>query len=177
MGALRTLRVCIREALQNRLARALISFNTSMDYSPAGVPTNVAVEQSIMERAWGKDDTEAWELIRFAGVLSRAAQAWILQVPEPSLANGSQQKEAVLHEIAAIVKDVIQAIAVHQEMDERGNADVDDEEIEAVGRIIRELVVYVRSLRYVLAVPPLCKQRRINCAWKATRWDPCTNLA
>ncbi|TBU44598.1 hypothetical protein BD309DRAFT_958023 [Dichomitus squalens] len=149
LGALRAIRMCIREALQSRLARALITLTTSMDYSPAGAPTHLAVERTIMERAWGKDDSEAWELIRFANVLSRASRAWIAQLPDPSSADRSQQqKEAVLHEIAAIIKDTIQTIALHQEMDERGgNVDVDDEEIEAVGRITRELVVYIRSLK------------------------------
>ena len=34
--------------------------------------------------------------------------------------------------------------------DERsGGVDVDDDEVEAVGRITRELIVYVRSLKYV----------------------------
>ena len=151
VGALRTLRNSMREALQSRLARALITLSTSVDYSPAGGPAHLAVERTIMERAWGKEDTEAWELIRFAHVLSRAARQWIEQ-PEagPSSTETGPQKEAVLHEIAAIVKDVIQAIALHQEQDERGGGvDVDDEEVEAVGRITRELVVYVRSLKYV----------------------------
>ena len=153
VGALRTLRNSMREALQSRLARALITYSTSVDYSPAGGPAHLAVERTIMERAWGKDDTESWELIRFTHVLSRAARLWIEQ-PEASSGSGSAeygpQKEAVLHEIAAIVKDVIQTIALHQEQDERGGGiEVDDEEVEGVGRITRELVVYVRSLKYV----------------------------
>ncbi|KAI1790599.1 hypothetical protein LXA43DRAFT_1146320 [Ganoderma leucocontextum] len=149
VGALRTLRMSMREALQSRLARALITLSTSVDYSPAGGPAHLAVERTIMERAWGKDDTEAWELIRFAHVLSRAARQWIEQ-PEANAwsTDYGPQKEAVLHEIAAIVKDVIQTIALHQEQDERGGTvDVDDEEVEAVGRITRELVMYVRSLK------------------------------
>ena len=150
VGALRTLRNSMREALQSRLARALITLSTSVDYSPAGGPAHLAVERTIMERAWGKEDTEAWELIRFAHVLSRAARQWIEQ-PEagPSSTETGPQKEAVLHEIAAIVKDVIQAIALHQEQDERGGGvDVEDAGVEGVGRITRELVVYVRSLKY-----------------------------
>ncbi|KAM5530840.1 hypothetical protein V8D89_015484 [Ganoderma adspersum] len=149
LGALRTLRNSMREALQSRLARALIALSTSVDYSPAGGPAHLAVERTIMERAWGKEDTEAWELIRFAHVLSRAARQWIDE-PRASASSteAGPQKEAVLHEIAAIVKDVIQAIALHQEQDERGGGvEVDDEEVEAVGRITRELVEYVRSLK------------------------------
>ncbi|PIL25919.1 hypothetical protein GSI_11672 [Ganoderma sinense ZZ0214-1] len=155
VGALRTLRNSMREALLSRLARALITLSTSVDYSPAGGPAHLAVADTIMERAWGKDDTESWELIRFAHVLSRAARQWI-ELPEASASSveAGPPKEAVLHEIAAIVKDVIQTIALHQEQDERGGGiEVDDEEVQAVGRITKELVVYVRSLKQLDGSP------------------------
>ncbi|KAL7278629.1 hypothetical protein ACG7TL_007630 [Trametes sanguinea] len=142
IGALRTLRLSLRQVLESRLARAYIERASSVEYSPAGVPTHLALERGLMERAWAPDESQAWDLIRFANVLSRAAKAWIAQGLEKSANVIAAPKEAVLHEIASIVKDVIQA------MDERGdNEDVDDEEIAAIGRIMRELVVYVGSVK------------------------------
>ena len=68
---------------------------------------------------------------------------WISQTQEAFPMEVAARKEDVLLEIAAIVKDVIQA------MEEQGD-DIDDEEVEAVGRITRELVVYVRSYKCAL---------------------------
>ncbi|CDO75461.1 hypothetical protein BN946_scf184823.g15 [Trametes cinnabarina] len=142
VGALRTLRLSLRQVLESRLARAYIERASSVEYSPAGVPTHLAVERGLMERAWAPDESQSWDLIRFANVLSRAAKAWIAQDQETVPNAIAAPKESVLYEIAAIVKDVIQA------MEERGdNEDVDDEEIAAIGRIVRELVVYVRSVK------------------------------
>ena len=100
------------------------------------------MEKGLLERAWSQDECQSWDLIRFASVLSRAAKAWISQEQETGLNVIAAPKEAVLHEIAATVKDVIQA------MDERGdNEDVDDEEIAAIARILRELVEYIRAVK------------------------------
>ncbi|KAI8972545.1 hypothetical protein BD414DRAFT_510325 [Trametes punicea] len=142
VGALRTLRISLRQVLESRLARAYIERASSVEYSPAGVPTHLALERGLMERAWAQDESQSWDIIRFANVLARAAKAWISFEQETTPNVIAAPKEAVLHEIAAIVKDVIQA------MDERGdNEDVDDEEIAAIGRVLRELVVYVRSVK------------------------------
>ncbi|KAI0326816.1 hypothetical protein GY45DRAFT_1309846 [Cubamyces sp. BRFM 1775] len=141
VGALRTLRISLRQLLESRLARAYIS-SATIESSPAGVPTHLEMEKGLLERAWSQDECQSWDLIRFASVLSRAAKAWISQEQETSPNVIAAPKEAVLHEIAAIVKDVIQA------MDERGdNEDVDDEEIAAIARILRELVEYVRAVK------------------------------
>ncbi|OJT12335.1 Tuberous sclerosis 2 protein -like protein [Trametes pubescens] len=141
-GAIRTLRISLRRVLENRLARAYIERASINDYSPAGVPMHLSLEKGLMERAWPADEGASWDLIRFASVLARAAKAWIAQEQETAPNVIATPKEAVLHEIAAIIKDAIQA------MDERGdNEDVDDEEITAIGRILRELVVYVRSVK------------------------------
>ncbi|KAI0742732.1 hypothetical protein C8Q80DRAFT_1273348 [Daedaleopsis nitida] len=141
-GALRAFRLSVRRVLEGRLARGYISRASSMEYSPAGVPTQIALERGLMERAWAKDEGAEWDLVRFANVLARATQAWIAQELEIHPLETVLTREAVLNEIAGVVKDVTQAI------DERGeNEEVDDEEIEAVGRIMRELAVYVRSLK------------------------------
>ncbi|KAH9922333.1 uncharacterized protein BXZ73DRAFT_91620 [Epithele typhae] len=139
-GALRTLRLSVRGVLESRLARAYIEHMSSVAYSPAGLPAHLAVERGLMERAWAKDETSAWELTRFANVLSRATRAWISQIQEVYSTEVAPRKEDVLLEIAAIVKDVIQAMEERSEGEE-----VDDEEVEAVGRITRELAIYVRS--------------------------------
>ncbi|RPD60749.1 hypothetical protein L227DRAFT_600622 [Lentinus tigrinus ALCF2SS1-6] len=141
-GALRTLRMSLRRVLEGRLARGYIARVSSNEYSPAGVPTQLALERGLMERAWAKDEGAGWDLIRFANVLARAARKWISQEHETSPLEVAAPREDVLNEIASIVKDNIQA------MDERGEGeDVDDEEVEAIGRITRELVVYIRSLK------------------------------
>lgn len=144
LGALRTFRMALRGLLEGRLARGYIARASSVEYSPAGVPTHLTIERELMERAWAQDERAAWDLVRFTNVLSRATRAWIEVEQEDSPLEVSSAKEAILQEIAAIVKDVVQAI------DQRGEGEeVDDEEVEAVGRITRELVVYIRSLKYV----------------------------
>ncbi|KAI0668839.1 hypothetical protein C8Q78DRAFT_212015 [Trametes maxima] len=141
-GALRTLRISMRQLLESRLARAYIQRGSSVEYSPAGVPTRLDLEPGLIKRAWGEDESASWDLTRFASVLARAAKAWIALEQETILNVVAAPKEAALHEIAAIVKDVIQA------MDQRGdNEDVDDEEITAIGQILRELVVYIRTVK------------------------------
>ncbi|RDX44101.1 hypothetical protein OH76DRAFT_1389787 [Lentinus brumalis] len=141
-GALRTLRMSLRRVLEGRLARGYIARVSSYEHSPAGVPTHLALERGLMERAWAPDEGAGWDLIRFANVLARAARTWISQEQEASPMEVASHREDVLNEIASIVKDDIQA------MDERGEGEeVDDEEVESVGRVMRELVVYVRTLK------------------------------
>ena len=168
IGALRTLRMSIRRVLEGRLARAYIEQASSMDYSPAGVPSHIPVERELMERAWAKDETAAWDLTRFANVLARASRAWIAQSQDAAPAEVAARKEDVLMEIAGIVKDVIQA------MEGQGSEDVDDEEVEAVGRITRELVDYVRSYKYVR--PTRSHATAVDCPTKDRRPELCAHL-
>ncbi|CCM02116.1 uncharacterized protein FIBRA_04193 [Fibroporia radiculosa] len=142
LGALKTFRASIRELLINRLARAYITRTTSMDYTPAGVPTHIDLERGLMERAWSKDDAASWDLLRFRNVLRRAVKAWVEKDKneQPGVIDAS--REVVLSEVAAILKDVVQAL------DERGESeDVDDEEVNAVGDVLCELIAYVHQLR------------------------------
>ncbi|KAH9856428.1 hypothetical protein C2E23DRAFT_517079 [Lenzites betulinus] len=156
VGALRTLRISLRQVLQRRLVRAYIERESRVRYSPSGAPTNLNLEKGLMEGAWPQDENAAWDLVRFARVLSRAAKAWIAQEQEIPPNAIAPPKEEVLHEIAGIIKDDIQAMDevtgiikdAGQTRDERGeNDDVDDEEVTAIGSVLRELVVYVRSVK------------------------------
>ncbi|KAH9948472.1 hypothetical protein B0H21DRAFT_690049 [Amylocystis lapponica] len=139
-GAARTLRLSIRRLLTNRLARALITRMSSISYSPAGVPTHINLERDLMERAWSKDEAISWDLIRFRGVLCRAVKAWVAVDQDTSYGTLGAPKEAVLGEIAGILKDTMQAY------DQRGEGeDVDDEEINALGDVLQELIAYFRT--------------------------------
>ncbi|KAI0944483.1 hypothetical protein AcW1_002178 [Taiwanofungus camphoratus] len=141
VGALRTLRLSIRDVLINRLVRAYLTCQVSFTSTPAGVPTGINLEQKLMERAF-KDEATSWDLLRFRSVLCRAVKAWCDQGEDVHLKVVGAPKEAVLNEIAAILKDVIQAF------DERPEGEVvDDEEVSAVGDILQELASYVRPLR------------------------------
>lgn len=147
VGALRTLRTSIRELLMSRLARAYITRASSVEYSPAGVPTRVDLERELMERAWSRDETASWDLIRFRSVLCRAVKSWIEKDQDGSTAVIGTPKEEVLLEVSGILKDVVQAL------DERGeNEEADDEEINSIGDVLRELISYVRLLRHVFLI-------------------------
>lgn len=144
VGALKTLRASIRETLITRLARAYIIRSSSVEYSPAGAPTHLNLERELMKRAWSKDDSAPWDLIRFRTVLCRAVRAWADKEQDGRDEVTSMPKELVLDEIAAILKDVVQAL------DQKGESEeTEDEEISAVGDILRELVAYVRQTKYV----------------------------
>lgn len=163
VGAVRTLRVSIREAIFSRLARAHITRVSSTEHTPAGVPTRIDLERSLMERAWPKDAsaTASWDLSRFRGVLCRGIKAWI----EKDLAGQSEPvgalKEAVLNEVAGILKDVVQAIDLSERETRAGEGrdagvkdgeEMDDEEISSFGDILQELVAYIKSIKYVLII-------------------------
>lgn len=171
-GAIRTLRLSVRRVLEGRLARGYIARASSVEYSPAGVPTHLALERGLLERAWAKDEGAEWDLVRFANVLVRAARSWIAQDLEVNPLEINLTKETVLHEIAGIVKDVMQAI------DQRGEGEeVDDEEIEAVGRVMREVVVYVRSLKYVHLTAFSFNGKPVDWPPKDARRRPCAHFA
>lgn len=140
VGALRTLRVSIREALVNRLARAFITRASAMDYTPAGVPTRLDLEREFVARAWSQDEVALWDLLKFRGVLCRAIKAWV-ELPEEGEGPSTVAREQVLTEAANIVKDVVQTLDARDDDEE-----VDDEEVSAVGDILRALVAYVQHI-------------------------------
>lgn len=111
-----------------------------MESTHSGAPTHIDLERGLMERAWAKDDTATWDLIRFRSVLCRAVKAWTEKDCEANAVGAA--KEAVLNEVASLLKDVLQTL------DQRGDdGEVDDEEVSAFGDVLQELVAYVRSLR------------------------------
>ncbi|KZT64852.1 hypothetical protein DAEQUDRAFT_732143 [Daedalea quercina L-15889] len=137
LGALRTLRVSIRDALVRRLARARITRSSAMETTPAGAPTLLDLEREYLAHAWSPDEIVSWDLLQFRRVLCRAIQAWVaLPVASSGLLAAREQ---VLTEAAGIVKDVVQALDAREDGDE-----VDDEEVGAVGDILRALLAYLQ---------------------------------
>ncbi|KAI0087644.1 hypothetical protein BDY19DRAFT_240618 [Irpex rosettiformis] len=143
LGALRTLRASIRRVLVTRLARAYISRTSSVSYTPSGAPGTFDIPPELVERAWAKEtDLSTWDLNRFRGVLCRSIKSWVeSQTKDASSIYASPQVEVILNEIAGMLKDITHAF------DETGD-ELDYEEIEAVGDILRELTSYIRLQRY-----------------------------
>ncbi len=137
LGALRTLRVSIRRALISRLARSYISKTSTVTYTPSGAPGRLDLDRDIVEQAWAKDDIGIWGFDRFRRALCRSVKAWVdFRHDEPAVT--SLVSETVLMEVAGILKDMNQAF------DEASDGeDLDSEEVETVGQILRELVRYL----------------------------------
>ncbi|KAF7795197.1 hypothetical protein EIP86_006346 [Pleurotus ostreatoroseus] len=175
LGALRTLRLSIRRTLTTRLARAYLA--------RAGVGGGAAADadlpRALLERAWAPDEGAGWDVGRVRGVLGRAVRAWVgwerVRVGRRGKGEGegegggTRREEgggggggwgwegegagegegrcaAVLAEVAGLVKDVAQTF------DETGE-ELDYEEVEAVGAVLRELVVFVRMQKCVSFSP------------------------
>lgn len=141
IGALRSLRASIRRVLSTRLARSYISRTSSMNYMPSGAPGPLSIHQDLLERAWAKDDLTSWNLQRFRGVLCRSIEEWIgmFRSGDTHLRHSC---ERMLNEIAGILKDITQAF------DEIGD-ELDYEEVDAVGEVLRDLSAFVRLQRCV----------------------------
>ncbi|KAK7688431.1 hypothetical protein QCA50_007969 [Cerrena zonata] len=140
LGALRTLRLSIRRALQTRMARVYISRATSDSYTPSGAPGHIDLGKDFIERAWAKDDVAVWNISRFLPMLTKAVQAW-LSAPFDEVATGSSTlmtPETILSEIIGILLDLSECFDEVADSDE-----MDQEEVEAVGKILGELVVYL----------------------------------
>ena len=148
LGALRTLRASIRRVLMSRLAKAYISQTSSLNYTPSGAPGSLAIDREVLEHAWARDDTTSWDLNRFRRVLCEAIEKWlaVARDADPTLRFSS---ELILSEVAGILKDITQAL---DEVDE----ELDYEQIEAVGEVLRVLVTYIKSQRYVLYAAVIC---------------------
>ncbi|CAL1697974.1 unnamed protein product [Somion occarium] len=143
LGAIRTLRISIRHALLTRMARVYISRTMSDTYTPSGAPGRIDMENDLMSRAWAKDDFAVWSINRFATTLCRAAHAWLtLRYDEKIVGQAAISPEIILLEITGIVSDVTQGLDEIADSDE-----LDQEEIEAVGQILQELVTYVHTHR------------------------------
>ncbi|KAH9916196.1 uncharacterized protein B0H18DRAFT_884997 [Fomitopsis serialis] len=159
VGALRTLRLSIRDTLSGRLVRAFITRANATEYTPAGVLTRIDLEQDSLARAYAQDELASWDLLKFRGVLCRAIKAWVEAPEEGEGEQGAPTaaREQVLTEAANIVKDVVQALDARDEDDE-----VDDDEVDAVGDILRALVVYVQHLTDHDGMPVVLSLSRVD---------------
>lgn len=139
LGALRTLRVSIRRALISRLARSYISKTSSVTYTASGAPGRLDLDHNIVEQAWAKDDIGTWGFDRFRRSLCKSVRAWIdLCLCHEDSSVPSLVSDSILLEIAGILKDMNQAF------DEAADGeDLDSEEVETVGQILRELVRFL----------------------------------
>lgn len=145
LGALRTLRGSIRRVLVTRLARSYISRQSSVSYTPSGAPGSFNMPEDLVERAWAKEtDLSTWDLNRFRTVLCQSIKSWVeIRATESSSGQTSPHvAEVILNEIAGMLKDI--TVAFEETGDE-----LDYEDIEAVGEILRELTSYIRLQRYV----------------------------
>lgn len=141
LGAHRTLRNAIRQALCSKMARAYISRLTSTSYSPSGAPGQIDLERDLMERAWSKDDLSGWDLLKLGRMLSKSVHAWAkhdqpeMDVPE---------RDKILDEAAGTLKDIF------QELDEREDRiEWDEEEATIAGETLQHLASFVRPLKSV----------------------------
>lgn len=148
LGALRTLRSSIRRVLVIRLARSYLNRTSSVNYTPSGAPGQVDIQKDLMERAWAQDDIATWDLNRFRGVLCKATAAWVKFDQEVIATSGAAngQCETILSEMTGILKDLTQVF------EETGD-ELDYEEVEAVGDILKELTAFVRLQKYVIISP------------------------
>lgn len=161
LGAHRTFRNYVRRALSSRLARAYISRESSVGYSPSGAPGHLDLGRDLMERAWPKEDYissalglggNGWDAGRLGKMLTKSVEAW---VEWECIVNGERDwekerdgKEDILEEAAGVLKDI------WQELDARGgdengdSSSLDEEEACVVGETLYKLVGYVLPLRY-----------------------------
>ncbi|KAI0319952.1 hypothetical protein OF83DRAFT_1169744 [Amylostereum chailletii] len=142
-GASRALRVYVRRTLFSRLARAYIGRTSADNYTPSGAPGGMDLENSLMERAWAKDEVTRGDLGKVGRIFRRAAEAWVALSPEDYQGGDIGEREEVLMEIAGVLKDVFQEYDARQETDE----DVDDDEGNVIGEILSTLVKFITPLK------------------------------
>lgn len=159
LGAHRTLRNYVRRALCTRLARAYISREISLGYSPSGVPGHIDMERDLMERAWPKDDYASsaglgmggngWDAARLGKILAGSVEAWVAWRSgldgSVSVEGEKERKEKILQEAAGVLKDILQELDAREE----DSGVLDEEEASVVGETLGRLASYVLLLKYV----------------------------
>ena len=164
LGAHRTFRNYVRRALSSRLARAYISRETSVGYSPSGAPGHLDLERDLMERAWPKEDYTSsavglggngWDAGRLGKVLTKSVEAWVewqwIIDGERDWDKERASKEDILEEAAGVLKDIWQELDARGEDDSGDSGSLDEEEACVVGETLYKLVGYVLPLRYANA--------------------------
>jgi tuberous sclerosis 2 len=164
VGAQRTLRNYIRKSLCIRLARAYISREASVHYSPSGAPGYIDMERDLMERAWPKDDVSMWDSSKLGRVLCKSVEAWVVFNLDTGANGYSAGREKILEEIAGTLKDIL------QEIDSRDESIIDDEEAGAVGETLRRLASYLLPLKYVISIQSCSMAADFSLVCKNPGW-------
>jgi tuberous sclerosis 2 len=164
LGAHRTFRNYVRRALSSRLARAYISRESSIGYSPSNAPGHLDLERDLMERAWPKEDYTSsalglggngWDAGRLGKVLTKSVEAWVgwqwIVDGERDWERERAGKEDILEEAAGVLKDIWQELDARGEDDNGDSGGLDEEEACVVGETLHKLVGYVLPLRYAEA--------------------------
>ncbi|TFK69798.1 hypothetical protein BDN72DRAFT_796169 [Pluteus cervinus] len=174
-GAHRMFRNHVRRALFTRLARAYITRETPMAYSPSGAPGHMDVERDIMERVWPRDDfvatsgfgtgTSGWDAARLGKVLAESAEAWVLWHsgwdPSTSTSNGNGifrlgngderwvlDKEREEKEfLLDEIANVLLDLLQELEAREEDRSRLDEEEAVVISDTLSRLAAYVLPLR------------------------------
>lgn len=147
-GAHRTLRFDIRQALCSKMARAYIRRLSTLTYTPSGAPSHMDLEKDLMERAWSKDDSSGWDLLKLGRMLCKSMQAWAKRASADCDEPVRIDRDRILDEAAGTLKDIF------QEFDEREDGvDMDEEEATIAGETLHHLVSFVHPLK---SVPSYC---------------------
>lgn len=144
LGAHRTLRLDIRQALFSKMARAYIGRLSTLSYTPSGAPSHMDIEKDLMERAWSKDDLSGWDLLKLGRMLCKSIEVWAKRASEDFDEAVRIDRDRILDEATGTLKDIF------QEFDEREDGvDMDEEEATIAGETLHQLVSFVRPLKYV----------------------------
>ncbi|KAG6873097.1 hypothetical protein C0995_002940 [Termitomyces sp. Mi166 len=187
LGAHRTFRNYVRRALIARIARAYISRESSVGYSPSGAPVHINLERDLMERAWPSEEYTAgasglgrngWDAGRLGRVLTLSVKAWVAwpinAADNPDKAR--QAKEDILEEAAGVPYDI------WQEMDSRGDDEktgLDEEEACVIGETLeqnRDGTPYILPLGLHASKAPTPLLRKISTLLSRDHTNPITPL-
>jgi tuberous sclerosis protein 2 len=139
IGAYRVLHNFMRRGLLTRLARTYIARASSVSYTPSGSPGQIDLPPDVIQLAWPKEDLAVWELSKVSYIICKSVAEWVQWQPDDVTIQHAPIRDLVLIEAAGIVNDVLQAFD-----DSVDDDDLDEEESSAVGRILLELVSYLR---------------------------------
>ena len=164
LGAVRMLRMQIRQVLGDRMAVRCVQRDVSSSATHSGAPSSTQSidENLILERAkrgWRKEGAAIWDACKISFLLVKAIKAWIAY---PSDLATNAAREQIFEEITGILKDVLHEMEdeglsrnnARDEMDGR-NASLEragtlfnhNDTASAVGGTLMELMNYVKTLQ------------------------------